>query len=76
MIKPWRTVERRVLLDRKPWFKVGEETVELPDGRIVDDFGFIDMLDYAVIVPVTVPFDGRMRLIEEYKPKAANPGGP
>ena len=25
---------------------------------------------------VTVPFDGRMRLIEEYKPKAANPGGP
>jgi histidine racemase len=25
---------------------------------------------------VMIPFDGRMRLIEEYKPKAANPGGP
>ena len=49
MIKPWRTVSRRVLLDRKPWFTVGAETVELPDGRIVEDFGFIDMVDFAVI---------------------------
>ncbi len=53
MIKPWRTGERRVLLDRKPWFKVGEETVELPSGEVVQDFGFIDMLDFAVIVPIT-----------------------
>jgi 8-oxo-dGTP pyrophosphatase MutT (NUDIX family) len=53
VIRPWRTVERRIQLERNPWFTVGEETVELPDGRIVDDFGFIDMLEFAVIVPVT-----------------------
>lgn len=65
MIKPWRTVERRVLIDRKPWFKVGEETVLLPDGKIVDDFGFIDMLDFAVIVPVTAA--GETILLRSYK---------
>jgi ADP-ribose pyrophosphatase len=65
VIKPWRTVDRRVLLDRKPWFKVGEETVELPDGTRVDDFGFIDMLEFAVIVPLTVA--GETILIRSYK---------
>jgi ADP-ribose pyrophosphatase len=65
VIKPWRTVSRRVLLDRKPWFTVGEETVELPDGRIVDDFGFIDMLEFTVIVPVTAA--GETVLIRSYK---------
>ena len=65
MIKPWRTVSRRVLLDRKPWFNVGEETVELPDGRVVADFGFIDMLEFAVIVPVTAA--GETVLIRSYK---------
>lgn len=65
MIKPWRTVERRVLLDRKPWFTVGVEPVALPDGRVVDDFGFIDMLEFAIIVPVTP--DGDTILIRSYK---------
>ena len=65
MIKPWRTVERRVLLDRKPWFTVGVETVALPDGRVVDDFGFIDMLEFAIIVPVTA--GGETILIRSYK---------
>ncbi len=64
-IKPWRTVERRALLDRKPWFKVGEETVELPSGKIVDDFGFIDMLDFAVFLPITA--SGETILIRSYK---------
>ena len=54
-----------MLLDRKPWFKVGEETVELPGGEIVDDFGFIDMLDFAVIVPITPA--GDTVLIRSYK---------
>lgn len=65
MTTPWRTVARRVLLDRKPWFTIGEETVELPDGTIVADFGFIDMLEFAVIVPMTAA--GDTILIRSYK---------
>ena len=65
MIKPWRTIEHRVLLVRTPWFTIGEETVELPDGTVVDDFGFIDMLEFTVIVPVTAA--GETILIRSYK---------
>lgn len=65
MIRPWRTLARRVLLERPPWFTVGEETVELPDGKVVDDFGFIDMIEFAVIVPIT-PL-GETVLIRSYK---------
>ena len=54
-----------MLLDRKPWFKVGEETDELPNGQVVDDFGFIDMLDFAVVVPITSA--GETILIRSYK---------
>ncbi len=64
-MKTWRTVSRRVLLDRRPWFTVGDETVELPDGKIVEDFGFIDMVEYAVIVPLTAT--GDTILIRSYK---------
>lgn len=64
-MKSWRTVSRRVLIDRQPWFTGGDETVELPDGRIVEDFGFIDMVDFAVIVPVTAA--GDTILIRSYK---------
>ena len=65
MIRPWRTLDRRVLLDRKPWFKVGEETIALPDGTVVSDFGFIDMLEFAVIVATTAA--GETILIRSYK---------
>ena len=65
MIRPWRTRARRVLLERRPWFTVGEETVELPDGKVVDDFGFIDMVEFAVIVPITA--SGETVLIRSYK---------
>jgi ADP-ribose diphosphatase len=65
VIHPWRTLARRILLRRPPWFEVGEETVGLPDGRTVEDFAFIDMLSFAVIVAVTP--DDRVVLVRSYK---------
>ncbi|MHB8631427.1 MAG: NUDIX hydrolase [Candidatus Limnocylindria bacterium] len=64
-MKPWRVLAKRILLERPPWFTVGLETVELPDGRVVADFGFIDMLEFAVVVPITVT--GETILIRSYK---------
>lgn len=53
MIKPWRTLARRVHLDRSPWFTVGGEDVELPDGRVLHDFNWIAMREFAIVVPLT-----------------------
>ena len=65
MIKPWRTLARRVLLDRSPWFTVGGEDVELPDGRILHDFNWIAMREFAIVVPLTE--DHQTILARSYK---------
>ena len=53
MIKPWRTLARRVHLDRSPWFTAGGEDVELPDGRVLHDFNWIAVREFAIVVALT-----------------------
>lgn len=65
MIKSWRTVSRRVLLERQPWFTVGEEDVALPDGKTIEGFNWIAMREYAIVVPILA--DGRTIFIRSYK---------
>ena len=52
MIKPWRTFNRRVLLERPPWFTVGIHDVELPDGEVLRDYNWIAMRSFAIVVPL------------------------
>jgi ADP-ribose pyrophosphatase len=65
VIKPWRTISRRVLLDRSPWFTAGGEDVELPDGTVLRDFNWIAMREFAIVVPLTD--DDRTILARSYK---------
>jgi len=51
--RPWKTVARRTLLSRPPWLEVGDETVELPDGRLVDEFAWIRLREFAIVVAFT-----------------------
>jgi len=52
-MRPWRTLARRGLLSRPPWLEVGDELVELPDGRQVEGFLWIRTGDFAAIVAIT-----------------------
>lgn len=52
MIKPWRVLSRRVLLERPPWFTVGAQDVELPSGEVLRDFNWIAMRSFAIVVPL------------------------
>ena len=52
MIKPWRVLSRRVLLERPPWFTVGAQDVELPNGEVLRDFNWIAMRSFAIVVPL------------------------
>ena len=65
MIRPWKTLARRVLLRRPPWLEVGEEDVLLPDGRVVENFSWITGRDFAIVVPLTA--DDHTVLIRSYK---------
>lgn len=46
-------LERRTLIDRRPWYRIEEQRIELPDGRVVDGFPRMDLRDYAIVVALT-----------------------
>jgi len=51
--RPWKTLARRTLLSRLPWLEVGDEKVELPDGRVIADFPWIRVREFAIVVALT-----------------------
>lgn len=52
-MKPWTLKNSTLVMSAPPWVEVTRETVELPSGRIVDDFYRVVFQDYALVVPVT-----------------------
>ncbi|HSP73285.1 MAG TPA: NUDIX hydrolase [Gaiellaceae bacterium] len=50
--RPWRVLSSRPALD-DPWFRVRRDTVELPDGTIVDDYSVAERKDFALVAAVT-----------------------
>ena len=51
----WKVRGRRSELRRLPWLEVFRETVELPGGRLVDDFYTVEMQDFVVTAAFTSP---------------------
>lgn len=49
----WRVLHRATELDRLPWLQVARESIELPDGRVVDDFYSVAMQDFGVVAAFT-----------------------
>jgi 8-oxo-dGTP pyrophosphatase MutT (NUDIX family) len=52
-VKSWTTRSRRTLLDLSPWLSVEERVVELPDGRVIDDWPWVESREFANVVAVT-----------------------
>ncbi len=64
-LKPWRVLGSRLLLDASPFLTVRAETVELPDGRRVENFYQVEQNDFALIFAETA--DGRVLMLRQYK---------
>jgi len=47
------------------WFPIEQHTIELPDGRIVDDYFITTLADVVMVVPFTKK--GKMVLVKQYK---------
>jgi len=52
-IVPWRVLSQKPALDASPWVRCWVETVELPTGKVYDDFYTIELPDYAIVFAVT-----------------------
>ena len=65
----WRRLRETLLLDRRPWLRVFEDAVELPDGRRIADFLRVESRDYATVFAVTEPEteDAQVLFVRQYK---------
>jgi ADP-ribose pyrophosphatase len=52
-MQPWRTRSRRTILKHSKYLSVESHAVELPDGRIIEDWPWLAMPDFANVVAVT-----------------------
>jgi 8-oxo-dGTP pyrophosphatase MutT (NUDIX family) len=64
-MRPWRTRSRRTLLERRPWITVESHVVELPDGRVVEDWPWLVGREFVNVVAVAE--DGMFLVFRQVK---------
>jgi ADP-ribose pyrophosphatase len=64
-MKPWRVEASRLVLSALPRIQVWDETVRLPDGRLVGEFWKVALQDYVVIAAIDE--SGRFLFERQYK---------
>ncbi len=64
-MEPWKTRARRTILDLSPWLSVESHVVELPDGRVIDDWPWVESREFANVVAVAE--DGRFLVFRQTK---------
>jgi ADP-ribose pyrophosphatase len=52
-VQPWKRRGTDLVLSASPWVEVYREQVELPSGRVIDDFYRVVLPDFAAVVAVT-----------------------
>ncbi|MBD0256501.1 MAG: NUDIX hydrolase [Cytophagales bacterium] len=62
--QPWKTLRTEMVLDLR-WYKVRREEVQLPDGRILDDYYVSVRPEVALVFPVTA--EGEVIMVRQYK---------
>ncbi|MBW4685248.1 MAG: NUDIX hydrolase [Komarekiella atlantica HA4396-MV6] len=51
-LKKWKTLKSKMVLDHR-WCKVRQDEIELPNGKIVDDYFVSIKPDVALVLPIT-----------------------
>ena len=64
-LTPWQTVARQLVFSGGPLREVSKESVQLPDGKIVDDYYVVRFPDYALVYAEMT--DGRVPMLRQYK---------
>jgi ADP-ribose pyrophosphatase len=52
-MKPWKTLSRETILDCGRYLTIERHTIELPDGRILNDWTWVIVPDYINVLAVT-----------------------
>ncbi len=49
----WKTLTRKLVLDKRPWLSVESHSVELPTGQIIPDWHWVITPDFVNVVAIT-----------------------
>jgi len=52
-MKTWKTKSRQTLLDQRPWLVVEDHSIELPNGKLINNWKWIITPDYVNVVAIT-----------------------
>ena len=63
--QPWEVLDRRYVLDRKPYMTLREDTVVLPTGARIDDYFVFEYPDWVNTIAFTE--DHQFVLIKQYR---------
>lgn len=61
----WKVLDSQTVLDRPPFLRVRQERVEVRPGQVIDDFYQVDLVEFAMVIPVLET--GRVLVIRQYK---------
>lgn len=64
-LKPWQILESKDVFQAPPWIRISRQKVQLPDGRVIDDYHQIRLSDFALIVASTP--DGKILVERQYR---------
>lgn len=63
--QPWRVLDRRYVYDRSPYMVMREDTVQLPNGAIIQDYFVFEYPNWVSVLAVTT--DEQFVLIRQYR---------
>jgi ADP-ribose pyrophosphatase len=63
-VEKWKTLKTDIAFDNK-WCKVHRDTVELPSGKIIDDYFVHIRPEVVLVLPITA--DGKVIMVRQYK---------
>jgi ADP-ribose pyrophosphatase len=64
-MQPWKTRSRRTILDYGKFLRVEEHVVELPDGRVINNWSWVVTPDYVNVLVVRE--DGKILCFKQTK---------
>ena len=64
LLRPWRVLKECELYSFTPFFQVFQQQVELPNGRVIDDYHRIQFPNYVTVVARTI--DRRFIMVRKY----------
>lgn len=64
-MKTWKTIERKRVLSLQPYLEVELHTVQLPDGKIIEEWPWLISPNFVIVVAITQ--DGKFLCFKQTK---------